>query len=307
MLKLSFEQFQELLLQNTNKEEIENISDGIYHSSYNSTIDTSFCKGNVQNISIRDGITLIKFHVTFLEETTIEMKSVLPQIGFWYCLKGQIKGFRENSVALEKSESHYTLSSNNGFFYATAASQGWMQPKKDVLYKAVYILFSYPSFRQLVGEQLESMPIEFIEALEVENGYYMTSISFSYQLKLLCEAIFDNPYSGRSRQFYREAKVIELIAFQLDKLIKPTFEKKITGFQLSPKEEMKIEYCQQVLLSSLKNPPSLIQLSMEIGMSSFRLKNGFKQMYGVSPYRFIVDQRMNAAKELLKKKRTFGE
>lgn len=302
MLTLSFEQFQELLVQNTTKAEEENLPEGIYHSSYNTTLNTQFCKGYVQNVSIREGITLIKLQLTFFQDTTIEMKSFLPQVGFWYCLKGQVKGYRENITPKENSSLDYSFSSNIGCVYATDASQGWMQPQKDKLYKAIYLLFSYPVFKELIGEQVDSMPKEFIEALEEKNGYYMTFMSFPSQVKALCEAIFDNPYNGRSRQFYREAKVIELIAYQVDRLTKAIQELDSAGVKLTPKEEKLIEYCQQLLLSSLENPPSLIELSKEIGMSSYRLKNGFRQMYGVTPNRFIVDQRMIMARQLLLKK-----
>jgi AraC-like DNA-binding protein len=302
MLTLTFEQFQELLLQSGKQKEKENLPEGIYHSSYNSTIDTPFCKGYAHNVTIRDGITLIKLQLTFLEETTIEIKNDLALIGFWYCLKGNIKGYRQNTVSRKDSELSYLLSSNNGYFYATAASQGWMQLQKGMIYKAAYILFSYPSFKHMIGEQIAAMPKEFLDALEDENGFYMKPITFTSHIRVLCESIFENPFRGKSRQFYREAKVIELLAYQLDNLTNPAAEMHSTGIKLSPKEEKQIEYSRHLLLSSLQNPPSMIELSMKIGMSSFRLKNGFRQMYGTTPYRFIVDQRMIKAKELLQKR-----
>lgn len=302
MIQLSFEQFEEILTQTAIKSEEENSKEGIYHSSYSSTIDTSVCKGNALNISIREGITLIKTQLRFTENTTIEMKSFLPQIGFWYCLKGHIKGFRQNMIPRKSSAMHYELSPRKGMIYATAASNGWIQLEKDKLYKALYLIFTYQTFRQLIGEHLQTMPEEFIRTLEDENGYFSRLIQLSSQATALCEAIFDNPYSGKSRQFYREAKVIELIAYQIDELTKPVQELHSTGIKLTGKEEKQIEYCRQALLSSLQDPPSLIELAKQIGISDYRLKNGFRQMYGVTPYRFIVDIRMTKAKELLQKK-----
>jgi AraC-like DNA-binding protein len=185
--------------------------------------------------------------------------------------------------------------------YSTAASHGWMQFDRSKPYKAVYLLFSLDAFSRLIGDQLQFMPEEFRQSITSENGYYTKFVKLSSQAISLGEAIFDNPYSGKSRQFYREAKVIELIAYQIDELTRPEQEVDSTGVKLTAKEETLIEYCQQLLLSSLENPPSLIELAKEIGMSDYRLKNGFRQKFGITPNRFVVEHRMTKAKELIKK------
>lgn len=301
MLSLSFEQFQELLTQNGQTTEEVKPKEGLYHTTYSSQINSPYCKGCALNIVIREGITLIRTQLTFMQDTTIEMKSFLPQIGFGYCLSGKTEGFRQNSLSREDSKLHYALSSRSGIIYATAASQGWMKLYEGKPFKALYLLFSYQAFRQLIGEQLNAMPKEFIEAIEAENGYYLREVKLSSQVVALGEAIFNNPYSGKSKEFYREAKVIELMAYQIDVLTKPAKELNSTDVKLSAKEEKLLEYSKQVLLSSLENPPSLIELAKELGMSDYRLKNGFRQQYGLTPYRFVVDNRMIQAKELLQK------
>jgi AraC-like DNA-binding protein len=300
MLYLSFEQFQELLTQNQQKEE-EKPGEHLYHTTYTSHIDSAICKGSALNISIRGEITLLKVQLNFMQDTHIEMRSFLPQIGFAYFLKGKLYGFRRNTKSNSASEHHYELSSRKGMIYATAASDGWMQLEKNKPYKAVYLLFNYEAFPQLIGNQLQSLPEEFRQTIESENGYYSQFINLSSQVTALCEAIFDNPYSGKSEEFYREAKVIELIAYQIEQLTKPVQGPESAAVRLTPKEDSMMEYCHQTLLASLENPPSLIELAREIGMSDYRLKNGFRQKYGLTPYRFVAENRMIKAKTLLKK------
>lgn len=303
MLKLSFEKYQELLFQDCKKSEEENLAEGIYHNNYHSQLDTPFCKGTAQNISIRNEITLIQAELTFFEDVVIEMKSFQPQIGIWYCIKGEVKAYRQNVKHLEKSKLNFSLSPATAFIYATAASEGWMHYRKAKPYKGIFLIFDYQIFKQLIGEQIDTMPKEFLDAIEDENGFYMKPLSFTSQTKALCESIFDNPYSRKSRQFYREAKVIELLAYQVDQLTKPIEESNSSGVKLTSNEEKLIEYCKHILISSLADPPSLIELAKEVGMSTYRLKNGFKQMFGETPYRFIVDQRMVKARQLLLQKK----
>jgi AraC-like DNA-binding protein len=248
---------------------------------------------------------LLKVELTFKQATTIEMKSFLPQIGFVYCLTGKLIGYRQNTIPDQNSELSYQLSSGKGMIYATAASHGWMQLEKAKPYQAVYLLFSYEAFQQLIGDQIKTMPPKFRDAINSENGYFTKFLDLSSPVVALCKAIFKNPYTGKSQQFYREAKVIELIAYQIDELTKLA---QAGDLKLTAEEEILMEYCHQVLLSSLENPPSLIELAEQVGMSDYRLKTGFKQMYGLTPFRFVVDQRMLRAKELLQtREMTVGE
>lgn len=299
MLQLSFDEFQALLLQNARLAEADNQPEGIYHTSYRTHFDTPVCKGRATNITIREDITLIRNELTFNEATTLQMQSTLPQVGFCHCLKGRVTISRQNTVPRQDSKLQFQLMSRGGFFYVTAASSGWIRFEPGQPVKLLFLLFSYPAFRQLVGEQLAALPPGVVNALEEENGYYLKSMKLSSQVMALCEAVFDNPYEGRSRQFYREAKVIELLAFQIDQLSKPVEGQGATGLKLTAEEENRIEYCREVLLASLANPPSLIALAKQVGMSDYRLKNGFRQRYGETPYRFIADQRMFKARQLL--------
>lgn len=299
MLQLSFDEFQALLFHHGRLAEPDNRPEGIYHSSYRAQFNTPVCEGSATNITIREDITLLRYEITFKEATTVQMQATLPQVGFWHCLKGQVTLYRQNTVPRQDSQLHFHVKSRGGFFYVTAASEGWMQFEPCQPVRILVLLFSYPAFKQLVGEQLTALSPGVINALQEENGHYTKVIKLSSHAMALCEAVFDNPYEGRSRQFYREAKVIELLAYQIDQISKSARGQDSTGLKLTAEEEGRIEYCREVLLASLDNPPSLIALAKQIGMSDYRLKNGFRQKYGETPYRFIADQRMFKARQLL--------
>ena len=49
----------------------------------------------------------------------------------------------------------------------------------------------------------------------------------------------------------------------------------------------------------MTNPPSLQELADEIGLSLKKLKEGFKQLYGSTVYQFVLDHKMNFARQLL--------
>jgi AraC-like DNA-binding protein len=51
--------------------------------------------------------------------------------------------------------------------------------------------------------------------------------------------------------------------------------------------------------SRMAEPPSLQELSNEIGLSLKKLKEGFKQIYGEPVYSFLFDYKMEYARKLL--------
>jgi transcriptional regulator GlxA family with amidase domain len=104
---------------------------------------------------------------------------------------------------------------------------------------------------------------------------------------------------GKSREFLTEAKVVELIAYQVDALLKPVVGQRMFSPSLTRVEEQKIDECYQAFQQNVSNPPSLPELARSSGLSIYRLKNGFRQRYGDSPFRLITELRMLRAKELL--------
>jgi AraC-like DNA-binding protein len=54
-----------------------------------------------------------------------------------------------------------------------------------------------------------------------------------------------------------------------------------------------------VLDEKLEVPPSIVELAQYVGVNEYKLKNGFRQEHGITPYRYIVEQRLERARKLL--------
>jgi AraC family transcriptional regulator, transcriptional activator of the genes for pyochelin and ferripyochelin receptors len=55
----------------------------------------------------------------------------------------------------------------------------------------------------------------------------------------------------------------------------------------------------EILSNNLDAPPSLSELSKKIGLNSFKLKKNFKELFGVPVFKYLQNQRMEKAYELL--------
>ena len=61
----------------------------------------------------------------------------------------------------------------------------------------------------------------------------------------------------------------------------------------------KIKKAKDVIITRMSEPPTLQELSDEIGLPLKKLKEGFKQIYGDSVFSFLFDYKMEVARKLL--------
>lgn len=70
--------------------------------------------------------------------------------------------------------------------------------------------------------------------------------------------------------------------------------------QLSYEDIRKIRVARDLLINNLeKDFPSIKEFALQIGTNTFKLKYGFKELYGTSVYRFLKNERLRKAKMLI--------
>lgn len=66
-----------------------------------------------------------------------------------------------------------------------------------------------------------------------------------------------------------------------------------------PSEKQKIMQARVILMINLAEPPTIPQLARAVHINECYLKKGFKEMYGVSVFDFVQQERVQKAKQLL--------
>ena len=123
-----------------------------------------------------------------------------------------------------------------------------------------------------------------------QHGQMTPEISGLVQKILHCH------FSPEVRTMYLQSKVLELLLLSLDQLGNGH---KSADISLRPYDIERIRAAHDYLLSNLDNPCTLIELSRKVGINDFKLKKGFKQVYGTTVYEFLLDVRIDKAKTLL--------
>lgn len=117
--------------------------------------------------------------------------------------------------------------------------------------------------------------------------------------QMILHEIVNCKLEGVFKNMFLESKALELlICFQKCNIAIP--EACLTCKFLTNKiEKDKIYKAREIILASLKNPPTIQELSLQIGINQCYLKKGFKEIFGTTVYDFVQEQRMLKAKMLL--------
>lgn len=97
-------------------------------------------------------------------------------------------------------------------------------------------------------------------------------------------------------QFFIESHVLELITRILDHLESEHTEAPI---KLSSYEIDRLTEAKQIILSDYEEKITLAQLSRKVGLNEFKLKKGFKYLFGAPVFAFRRINKMEKAKELI--------
>lgn len=115
-------------------------------------------------------------------------------------------------------------------------------------------------------------------------------------MKEIINQILDCPYDEATRQFYFDLKVREL----LYQLLETAFKTNPTQQYFTPFEVARIHEARDVLETYIsKKPPSIRSLSKKVALNEYKLKTGFKQYFNTSIFDWLIDRKMQHAKQLI--------
>ncbi len=115
------------------------------------------------------------------------------------------------------------------------------------------------------------------------------------KIQQVIQEILDCPYKQKLRNLFLLSKSIELLVLQAD--LYDQQEKHL--FIKSKKDKSKLIDAKELLTSRIEDPPTIAELSNLIGINEYKLKKGFKELFGTTVFGYIHTNRMNLAKKLL--------
>lgn len=167
-------------------------------------------------------------------------------------------------------------------------------------YSRISLEIKPQEFFQSFGEQeLEQIPIYLRQAVidgKVQPYYQQGEIT--QQMWTVLSKILQCPYQGLMKRMYLESQAMELITLHFQQFQEQDIhDHSFPANNLSDVD--RIYQAKEILLRNLENPPSLIELARQVGLNEFKLKRGFRQVFGTPAFKYLHDYRLEKARQLL--------
>ncbi|MBD2253827.1 helix-turn-helix transcriptional regulator [Nostoc parmelioides] len=154
-------------------------------------------------------------------------------------------------------------------------------------------------FYLFMGKQKNQLPQELAHLVrQSHQEYYSRAGTNTPAMEVALQQILNCPYQGMMKRMYLESKVLELLVLLVEEDVAARQGKHDT-FSLKPDDVERIHYAKEVLLRNLDNPPSLMDLSRQVGLNDCTLKRGFRLVFGTTVFSYLHHHRLEQARKLL--------
>ncbi|MEL6384217.1 MAG: AraC family transcriptional regulator, partial [Cyanobacteria bacterium J06626_18] len=254
------------------------------------------CDGWMRRLQLRSGIDMVMQNCHFRDDLSLAIQETgnISLLRFGFGIRGETRG----KIAGQEQEIRFQAK-HFAVGFTTDADTGtieYAQGQQDLL--AVYI--DIDTLKAFIGEQLEHLPKELVRALAGQSiPLYLQSGRMTPAMELVIQQVMHCPYQGLTKRLYLEGKVLELLALSLHQITEVTpasTRKKV----LNASDVERIHHASAILLSNLEEPPSLTTLSHLVGLNDYKLKVGFRQVFGTTVFGYLYQHRMQQAQALLK-------
>lgn len=244
--------------------------------------------GILQETQIEDGFLILKFQNETNENQWVIREIDSSFIQFHFCIKGAVKfSFNNGSYAINLSEENSLLLYN---------------PQRDLPMNLemekdswlITVLISIKKFHSLFSKEASYIP--FLGEGNREKKYYTDAV-ISPSMAVVLNQIMNYSLHPSIKLLYFKGKAYELLSLYFNRPEDVNIEQ--CPFLVDEENVLKIKKAKEIIIAKMAEPPTLQELSKEIGLPLKKLKDGFKQIYGEPVYAFLFDYKMEVARKLL--------
>ena len=249
-----------------------------------------------RRVATREGVQLMHWSTRLANPIELSVLDDSGLIHFSYVLLGEslavLNGRKGHGVGRKIDERQVHAASGN---IAFGPGQCWRFHQHGV-YESVGVMLRHDAFEQLVGDAEPTLRRALSSGLCFETGHRGTELHATAQA--LAHAMRHRPRdseaSGERHPLWLQAQGLTLVSL----LLEARADTGGTG-ALDRADQMRLASARAHLLSDLSQPPLILDVARENGLSPAKLKRGFRALYGFSVYGLFQHERMNEARRRL--------
>ncbi len=244
--------------------------------------------GSVEEIFIETGFYLLKTQNDTERVQPLKRDIDSSFIQLHFCLKGSGKFiFNQGNYALEVAEENSLLLYNT---QTDLPLNMELQPNSWM----VSVVMTIRKFHSLFSKEANYIP--FLTVENKEKKYYSQE-GISPAIAVILSQIMNYNLHPSVKELYLRGKIYELISLYFNKTTDTDTEQ--CPYLVDEDNVKRIRQAKEIIIANMAEPPSLPELSKQVGLPLKKLKEGFKQIYGATVYSFLFDYKMEYARKML--------
>ncbi len=217
------------------------------------------------------------------------------------CISFCFYGSGNVELTVQYGDKEKTYANTKGFsmaFFANANTNFIHKVSKERPLQCLLVYFSLAKLKDL-PEQENELYGQYLKELIAPNADYVEGPSFymSHDMQQAVDKVFSNTYEGAMGKLFLRSQVTELMAHFFGKL--SNTEEPQQGIKNEDRE--KLYEVRNILAEKMDAPPSLSELSRLVGLNDYKLKKSFKELFGFPVYKYLQNERLIKAHDLLSK------
>ncbi len=138
---------------------------------------------------------------------------------------------------------------------------------------------------------------KFLDQLVHPKDHYVEGPVFHMtpEMYVLVDQIFNNSHEGELKMMFYRSHMTALLSHYFGYLA----SQKSAGLDSTQLKQMHLAH--EILLSDLESPPTLTELAHQVGTNTNKLKRDFKAQFGVPVFKYLQNERLKKAYDLIKK------
>jgi len=232
-----------------------------------------------------DGFQLTSLTGNLAQPLQLELAVEKPWLAMLYQLEGQIDSKACALRPLHIGQSYQNMMADDAptNFYTFQGQQ----------HTCFSVHITRELFEQLVTSNEEWLGLH-SQQLDRPEPFVMLpeGVAISPQQRALIQQIINCPYSGTLKRMFLEARFLDLFIEQQMQLVQ--LQARATS------RDREIMYAVRDFLDvNYAEPPSLLALARQFGTNDFKLKKGFRELFGTTVFGYIAERRLTVAYQLL--------
>ena len=262
--------------------------------SVRSTISGPLFQGSFEVHRVGNGMNLYLIDLQVNEDTRLYTTVEKPLTGFAILLSGNSRHVKLPGSGRESSLDFPPGHNVVGMYHAERTR---FDLKGGEVHRLVEVQIDTAALPSFFDESQQCAP-DSLRPFLAQSPARLSFLKNTLTPSLECAAnqVLNCPFQGKARELFMQGKALEIMAHQVDAL----FESTRAGTLGVAKDDVeKLRDARRILDEEFADPPSLMDLSRRIGMNDFKLKRGFRQVFGTTVFGYVRRLRMDKARAML--------